>query len=73
MIYNIAYYQILSRPVIAHLGLLTLIGLIATAIVGYLNYRGHAIIPFKWHRRLAFTSITIALIHGAMGILMYYI
>lgn len=73
IIYNIAYYQILDRPVIAHLGLLTLIGFIATAIIGYLNYHGNAIIPFKWHKRLAFTSVFLAIVHGLMGILIYYI
>lgn len=53
-------------------GILTFLLLIFTATVGALNFKGIAIIPFKWHPRLAITTIIIAIIHAILGLSIYF-
>ncbi|QQG44766.1 MAG: hypothetical protein HYW86_02520 [Candidatus Roizmanbacteria bacterium] len=69
---SIGYILIFGKPLIMYTGILTLISFLITALVGYLNYRGIRTIPFKYHPWLAAISITLALIHGLMGILAYF-
>lgn len=69
MFREISYFLILGRPLIMYTGILTLIAFLFTALVGILNRRGTQIIPFKWHPRLAIISLSLAIIHGAMGLL----
>lgn len=72
MVYNIAYTLFLGKPLIMYSGLLTFIFLLFTATVGALNYNGISVIPFKWHPRLAITTITIAVIHAILGLSIYF-
>ncbi len=72
MISQIAYYSFLGKPVAAYFGMITFLFLISTAIVGYLNFKGKFIIPFKWHPRLAGATITFALIHIFLILSAYY-
>jgi len=74
MIANIAYYLIFGKPLIMYLGILTLISLLCTATVGYLVFTGKARPPitFTTHRLLAYTTIGLALIHGMLGLLIYF-
>lgn len=71
MLEYITYYQILGRPLIFYLGIITLSSFLFTASIAVMNRRGIAIIPFKWHPRMAAISITLAIIHGTLGILAY--
>ncbi len=71
MISQIAYTQIAGLPIVAYLGSLTLLSLLSTALVGFLNFRGNTTIPFKWHPRLAATTITLALIHAFFALSLY--
>lgn len=72
MLEYITYYQILGKPLIMYLGILTLSSFLFTASIAVLNVKfGIAKIPFKWHPRMAAISITLALIHGTLGILAY--
>jgi len=71
MLRNISYFLIFGRPLIMYLGILTFSSVSFTALVGFLNFKGIRIIPFKWHPRLAAISITLAIIHGALGLLAY--
>lgn len=71
MLENISYFLIFGKPLIFYLGLLSLTLLVSTATVGYLNFKGRTIIPFKWHPRLAALTLTIVAIHGTLGILLY--
>jgi len=71
MISQIAYSHIGSLPVIAYFGMATLILLLSTATVGFLNFRGDTRIPFKWHPRLAGATITIAIIHAILALSVY--
>jgi hypothetical protein len=74
MLTNVTYYLIFGKPLIMYLGILTLLSILLTATVGYLVFSGKAKPPinFNTHRYLAYTSITLALIHGALGILAYF-
>lgn len=72
MLENISYYLILGKPIIFYTGILAIVSFLFTAFVGLLNYREVHIIPFKWHPKLAVFSLAVALIHGLMGILLYF-
>ena len=72
MIQNIAFTLILGKPVVMYGGILTLLLLLFTATVGALNFKGISIIPFKWHPRLAALTIIIALVHGLLGLSIYF-
>ena len=71
MLEYITYYQIFGKPLIMYLGILTLTSFLFTAFIGYTTLHGKQIVPFKWHPRMAAISITLALIHGTLGILVY--
>ncbi len=71
MIAQIAYTQIIGLPIVAWLGILTLILLLITATIGLLNSKGNHAIPFKWHPIMAKTAITIALIHAIFAASLY--
>ena len=72
MIRNIAYSLILGKPLVMYGGILTFLLLIFTATVGALNFKGIAIIPFKWHPRLAIATIIVAIIHAIFGLSIYF-
>lgn len=75
MLTNITYYLIFGKPLIMYLGILTLLSFLSTATVGFLVFHGKAkppIISLKTHLLLAATSLTLALIHGILGILAYF-
>ena len=68
MIHNIALTLFLGYPLVMYGGILTLLLLLSTATIGVLNSKGIVTIPFKWHPRLAIATITVALIHGFLGL-----
>lgn len=68
MITQIAYYPVWGLPVVAYLGMVTLLLLLSTATVGFLNFKGNTKIPFKWHPRLAGATITLAVIHAIFAL-----
>lgn len=72
MIAQIAYYQILGKPLILYLGILTILSFLFTASIAIMNARGIHKIPFKWHPRMAKISIGLAILHGLLGILSYF-
>jgi len=69
MFYQIAYYVVFGLPVVAWGGILTLISMLTTATLGYLFHTGKAVFPFYWHWGMALTTITLAILHGTLGIL----
>ena len=72
MLEYITYHLIYGRPLIMYLGILTLSSFLFTAAISVLNVKfGINKIPFKWHPRMAAISITLAIIHGTLGILAY--
>ncbi len=70
MFTEISYALIFGRPVIMYLGLLTLLSLLTTATLGYLVHHGRA--PFKWHWRSVIVTLSLAAIHGILGVLIYF-
>jgi hypothetical protein len=66
---EIAYTQILGVPVVIWGGITTLLMLLLTAAVGFLNAKGIHTIPFKYHKPCAFATIILAFCHAALVIL----
>ncbi len=72
MLKDVTYFLIFGKPIIMYLGILTLLSFLVTASIGFLNYHGIHKIPFKWHPRMAALSLSLAFIHGILGILVYF-
>lgn len=72
MVQGIAYTLILGKPVVMYMGIITYFSFIFTATIGLLNFRGNTIIPFKWHPRMAATSLILATIHAILGLSAYF-
>lgn len=70
MLENIAYYQILGKPLIMYLGIITLLSLSTTATLGLLMTKGRA--DLKVHKAFAITTLVLALTHGILGLLLYF-
>ena len=71
MFANIVFFRLLGLPLIAWGGMLTLILLIATALIAYLTVKNIKPLPIKWHTRLAWITIILSLIHGLAAILAF--
>ncbi len=72
MLQNITYFLIFGKPVIMYFGIITLLSFLVTATMGVMIIKGIGKIPFKWHMIMAFVSILLAIIHGVLGILIYF-
>lgn len=72
MIQSIALTLFLGKPLIMYGGILTFTLVILTATVGFLNFRGIFVIPFKWHPRLALAVIIVAIIHATLGLSIFF-
>lgn len=72
MFRNITYFLIFGKPLIMYVGIVTLFSFLFTATIAILNKKGIQKIPFSWHPRMAIISITLAVIHGLLGILAYF-
>lgn len=72
MLEQITFYPVFGKPLIMYLGILTLTGFLATAAVAVANRRGIHTVPFAWHPRLAAFSIACAVIHGTLGVLIFF-
>lgn len=72
MIHAIALTLFLGQPLVLYGGVLTFLLLLTTATVGFVNFKGQKTVPFKWHPRLALTTIIVATIHGILGLSIYF-
>ena len=72
MLQNITYFLIFGKPLIMYLGIITLLSFLITATLGVMIIKGIGKIPFKWHMTMAVISIALTVIHGVLGILIYY-
>ena len=70
---NIAYFMIFGKPVIMYLGIMTILSFLITATIGFMNFKGSKLIPFRWHPRLALVSIILAVLHGLLAISGYFL
>ena len=69
---QIAYYQILGKPLILYMGIATYSLFVFAALIPILNQKKIWYIPFVWHTRVAKGAILLATIHGLMGISSYF-
>lgn len=69
---QITYFQILGKPLIMYLGIITLAFLLFTASISIMNKKGINAIPIKWHPIMAGFTITLAIIHGLLAVLAYF-
>ena len=71
VLYKIALHKIFGLPLIAYGGIITMLLFLTTATLGWLIKNGKANISLNWHFNMAKISITFALIHGLVGLLMF--
>jgi len=72
MIAQIAYYQILGKPLILYAGIVTYLFFVFAALIPILNQKAVWNIPFVWHIRIAKIAILLGTLHGLLGILSYF-
>jgi len=68
---DIALTNLGGFPLVVWLGLTTIILLISTATYGYLLFKGKIGGSIIFHRNLAFTTITVGLVHAALAASMF--
>ena len=68
MLIELAYKEFLGLPLVGYLGIMTFLSLLFTFLIGFLNRRGVRIFPFSWHPRMAWISITLAILHGILAL-----
>jgi hypothetical protein len=67
---TLAFTSVLGLPLIAVLGMATLLSFLVTAGLPILRKRGVGV-PFRWHTRMAYISIALALVHASFGLSVY--
>lgn len=68
MIHELALRLFFDKPLIMCIGIFTVIFIILTATIGFINYKGIKVIPIKWHPILAIITITIVFTHSFLGL-----
>jgi len=71
MLHDIAVFQVAGRPLIFYLGIVTLISLVVTALIGFARRRGIRRIPFRWHRLMAIATLVMAGAHAVLALSTY--
>lgn len=66
MISNPGLIIIFGLPLYFYLGILTLVCLISTALLGFFFLKGKFGVQFSWHMNLARITVVVAIIHGAL-------
>lgn len=72
MIREIALTMLFGKPLMMYGGIATLLLLLITSAVGFLNYKRITRFPFKWHIYLAFVTIIFSIVHGLFGLSLYF-
>jgi len=72
MLTDITYYPIYGKPFILYLGIITLTSFLITASLGIIHRKRLLNIKFIWHPFMAGISISLAILHGVLGILAYF-
>jgi cytochrome b561 len=72
MFEQITYYLIFGLPLIIYLGIVTILFFFITATTALLKRKGKLKgLSIQWHFRLAYISLTLAIIHGVLGFSAY--
>jgi hypothetical protein len=66
---QLAYYNIMGLPVVAYVGMTTLLLVVIVGIVGFMVLKGK--ISFSWHKWLAITAIVFAFVHAVLAMSAY--
>lgn len=69
MFLDIAYYNFLGLPLVKWLGIVAICCFALTATISILSRRKIRFIPFKWHPRMAYISLTVAAAHTLLVLL----
>ncbi len=69
MLSKIALFPILGKPAIMYGGLITLLFLLAAALIPYLSKKGK--VSIKWHFRLARIGIALGILHAVLGMALF--
>jgi hypothetical protein len=69
---QLAYHQILGKPLIIYMGILTILLFFATAAVPILKRKGFTKIPYNLHPFLAKIALASAVIHAILAISVYF-
>jgi hypothetical protein len=72
MLNNITYFPIYGKPFILYLGIITLTSFLITALIGITIRKNLRPIKFVWHPTMAGIAISLAILHGILGILAYF-
>jgi hypothetical protein len=67
MLHEIALYLILGKPFFMWMGIITFLSLFFTASIAISTKLRHPILPFKWHPRIAKTTLVLAFIHALLA------
>jgi DMSO/TMAO reductase YedYZ heme-binding membrane subunit len=68
LIKEIAIARLFGFSLFLWFGIMALIFLLATLIIGFLSFRGKSPAPFSWHQKLAIITIILALLHVILAI-----
>jgi cytochrome b561 len=71
MFSNIAFFQILGKPLIMYGGILTFLLMLFTASIPSLQKKWPKIFSFNLHVLMARITIFLALVHGVLGLSIY--
>jgi MFS superfamily sulfate permease-like transporter len=72
MIAKIALILIFGKPLVMYFGIVSLLSLLFTASIGYASLHGIKWVPFKYHPKMALTTIIIVSMHGLLGLGIYF-
>jgi len=64
----LASMTVFGLPLAIVFGIITILCLFITALLGYLVLKGKYNIPFAWHMRMAAATIVLAVIHAVLVI-----
>ncbi len=72
MLSQIAYYLIFGKPLIMYGGIITFTVFVIVFLIPVLKTQGVNFLSFKWHKKLAWLAILLSLIHGTLGMAIYF-
>ncbi len=72
MLFKLATFPILGKPLVMYFGLLTLTLLLSTASVPIISDLRKRPVPLRLHHGLAYTTIGVALSHALLALSLFY-
>lgn len=66
MLDGIIFYRIFGMPLLLYLGIFALVSILVTAAIALRRITRSSV---RWHHRMAYLSIGLALVHGTLGLM----